>query len=128
MFVATTDGIKIYAEVVFSEAESQPKKNNYLFAYRITIENNNTYDVQLLARHWYIFDSAVQHREIEGEGVVGKQPIIATGAKHQYVSGCGIHSDLGTMHGYYTMKRIFDNSLFEAQIPTFVLITPDRLN
>jgi ApaG protein len=82
----------------------------------------------LLSRKWIIFDSIGVQSEVNGEGVIGVQPIIKPGEVYRYDSYCPIKSDIGYMKGIYQMKRINDNSLFEVQIPLFELITPCRLN
>jgi ApaG protein len=79
-------------------------------------------------RHWTIFDSNGTKREVEGEGVVGQQPIIEPGNNHEYVSGCNLKTDIGSMKGSYEMKRIVDGQTFRVNIPEFYLITPFKLN
>ena len=81
-----------------------------------------------MRRHWYIFDSTGDRREVEGDGVVGLQPIIEPGEFHEYVSGCNLKSDMGTMEGNYLVSREMDGSIFEVKIPRFMLIAPHRLN
>ena len=56
-----------------------------MFAYRITIENHNSYPIKLLRRYWEVFDSNTDQRVVEGEGVVGVQPLIMPGKNYQYV-------------------------------------------
>lgn len=107
---------------------SRASDNKHVFAYRISIENMNDFTVQLLRRHWFIFDSVGSRREVEGEGVIGEQPVIAPGGTHQYVSGCSLDSDIGKMHGTYLMKRVHDDDNFKVRIPEFQMITPFKLN
>jgi len=128
MATQITDGVKVSVETVYQPEYSNPENEHFMFAYRITIENLGDYSVQLLRRHWYIFDSNGTYREVEGEGVVGQQPIIEPGERHEYVSGCNLKSDMGTMRGTYSMLRELDGSIFEVDIPTFDLIAPHRLN
>jgi ApaG protein len=92
------------------------------------IENLSDYSVQLISRHWNIFDSNGTKREVEGDGVVGQQPVIVPGEMHEYVSGCNLQTEMGTMEGSYEMKRLVDNTSLIVQIPKFELITPYRLN
>jgi ApaG protein len=100
-----SEGVKISVETFYQPDYSNPETNEYMFAYRITIENNNTFPIQLLRRHWYIFDSDCNHREVEGEGVIGIQPQIVPGEKYQYVSGCNLRTEMGKMHGTYFMEN-----------------------
>jgi ApaG protein len=123
-----TQGILIQAEPEFNEVYSSAERDNYVFTYHIAIHNNTNFACQLLSRKWIIFDSIGVQSEVNGEGVIGVQPIIKPGEVYRYDSYCPIKSDIGYMKGIYQMKRINDNSLFEVQIPLFELITPCRLN
>jgi ApaG protein len=128
MIAKITEGVKITVDTVYQPEYSNPAKEHFMFAYKIIIENLTDYSVQLLARHWIIFDSNGSKREVEGEGVVGLQPIIEPGNYHEYVSGCNLKTDMGTMQGTYTMKRLVDNELFKVAIPQFLLVAPFKLN
>jgi len=76
--------------------------------------------VQLLRRHWFITHETGKVEEVEGEGVIGKQPIIASGKAYEYNSFCILESMEGFMEGTYTMKHA-DGSLFTVNIPRFIL-------
>lgn len=123
-----TDGIKVSVETIYQSEISNPEAEHYMFAYHIRIENLNEHSVQLIDRHWHIFDSIGTRREVFGEGVVGEQPIISPGEVHEYVSGCKLRSDMGSMWGRYGMLREVDNVTFDVIIPKFYLIAPYRLN
>ena len=128
MVTQITEGVKVSVETVYQSEYSNPANDHYMFAYKINIENLSEYSVQLLSRHWLIFDSNGAHREVEGEGVVGQQPVIEPGTSHEYVSGCNLKSDMGSMKGTYLMKRLVDEEDFEVKFPEFYLIAPYRLN
>ena len=128
MVTKTTEGVKISVETYYQPEYSRPLSNEFMFAYRITIENMGDHTVQLISRHWYIIDSNGTKREVQGEGVVGKQPIVEPGKSHQYVSGCHLRTELGKMYGYYLMERQFDGKQFRVNIPEFYLVAPDKLN
>jgi len=128
MVAAITEGIKITVQTEFQQEYSSPMNMHYVFAYRITIENNSENTVQVLRRHWFIYDSDGSIREVEGEGVVGQQPILESGESHQYVSGCNLKSSIGKMKGTYLLEKIMDGKKFKVNIPEFVLIPPYRLN
>ncbi|MBK5285906.1 MAG: Co2+/Mg2+ efflux protein ApaG, partial [Bacteroidia bacterium] len=98
------------------------------FAYRITIENRSEHTIQLLRRRWFIFDSRGFTSEVEGEGVVGEQPVIASGERYRYTSGCHLQSEAGTMKGYYTMKYTDGKKKFQVTIPEFQMLVPYKLN
>jgi len=128
MVKKVSSDIAIEVEVFYQDEYSKPLNGDYIFAYRITIHNHGEHTVQLLDRHWYIFDSVGSNREVKGEGVVGEQPILKPGENHQYISGCHLNSDVGSMHGYYTMERKTDDLQFTVEIPKFKLIAEGKLN
>ncbi len=128
MVTSVTLGIKITVRTQYQELYSKPEQGHYLFTYRVTIENNSEYTVKLIQRHWNIFDSSSEEREVEGEGVVGQQPILMPGDIYEYESACNLTTEIGKMHGTYTMERQIDRAQFKVEIPEFELITPSRLN
>jgi ApaG protein len=128
MVALTTKGIKITVESHFQPAHSEPHRERYLHVYNIQIENKNEFAVQLLRRHWFIIEGAGIVKEVEGEGVIGQKPIIQPGGFHAYSSYCVLADELGKMQGTYLMKNIDDDTTFQADIPSFVLIHPPKLN
>lgn len=128
MSVKVSQGIKIKVETSYLSEYSKPAVNHFLFSYRITIENQNPFAVQLLRRHWYIKDSTSAMRQVEGEGVVGQMPVIESGTIYSYESGCNLTSDIGSMRGTYTFLRLSDDSNFDAEIPEFNLCAPWKSN
>ncbi len=126
LFSAITNGILVRVRTEFHQKHSQ--NGNFVFTYYISIENTGTQTVQLMRRHWHIYDSKGIHQEVEGEGVIGKQPILKAGQSHNYVSGCHLKSDMGKMSGTYLMRNTDDDTLFKVKIPDFALIDPVRLN
>jgi ApaG protein len=128
MISQITKGVKITVLTRFQSAYSRPEMNHFLFTYRILIENRSEYSVQLLRRHWYIFDSNGEHREVEGDGVVGQQPVLMPNEIYEYESACNLTTDIGKMSGVYEMIRIIDKEKFMVEIPEFKLIAPQRLN
>lgn len=123
-----TEGVSITVETFYQPSQSNPIASEYLFAYRITIENLSTMPVKLLRRHWNIIDSNGSVREVEGEGVVGQQPIIQPGDSYQYVSAANLRSDMGKMYGSYQMENMYNKKLLKVSIPEFQLIAPFKLN
>jgi ApaG protein len=128
MITQTTQGVKVSVLTQYQPDYSSPKQAHYVFTYKITIENCSQHTVQLLRRHWFIYDSNAVTREVEGEGVVGQQPVLEPGETHEYVSGCNLRTGLGKMKGTYLMERVLDGKIFEVVIPEFVLAAPFLLN
>ncbi|WP_158856575.1 Co2+/Mg2+ efflux protein ApaG [Lunatibacter salilacus] len=122
MVTAITDGIKVTVEANYQAEFSSPHQQHFVFIYKVTIANESTATVQLLRRKWEIHDAGEQPKVVEGDGVVGQQPVMESGSFHQYVSGCNLRSGLGKMRGKYFMERVMDGQLIEVTIPEFQLI------
>lgn len=123
-----TQGVEITVETYYQPDFSNPTHNEYMFAYRITLENHNSFPVQLLRRHWDIFDSNGEYREVDGDGVVGQQPVLNPGEVFRYVSGCNLQSDMGKMWGHYEMINLLSQQSFEVEIPAFDMLAPFKGN
>jgi ApaG protein len=128
MVSSVTEGVKVSVKTEYQSDYSSPLQAHYVFTYRITIENASDYTIQLLRRHWTIYDSNGTVREVEGEGVVGLQPVLEPGEVHQYVSGCNLRSSMGKMAGTYLVERIIDGKQVRVAIPEFTMIVPYKLN
>ena len=123
-----TEGVKVTVATEYQPDYSSPHQHHYVFTYQVTIENNSNHTVKLLRRHWFIRDIGYPQREVEGEGVIGQQPVLEPGETHGYVSGCNLKSGIGKMHGTYQMERIMDGKLLKVTIPEFTMIAPYRAN
>ncbi len=123
-----SEGVEVSVETFYQPDYSNPEQYEFMFAYRISIENHNSFSVKLHSRHWYIFDSNGTNREVEGEGVVGVQPVLAPGEKYQYVSGCNLRTEMGKMYGTYQMVNLNTQQLFDVNIPVFDMIAPFKNN
>lgn len=123
-----SEGVEVSVETFYQQDYSNPMQSEYMFAYRIAIENHNSFPVKLHRRHWHIFDSNGSHREVEGEGVVGVQPVLSPGEKYQYVSGCNLKTEMGKMHGTYQMENLNNKQLFDVNIPAFEMFVPFKNN
>jgi ApaG protein len=123
-----SEGVEVSVETFYQPDYSNPVSGEYMFAYRITIDNHNNFPVKLHRRHWHIFDSNGSYREVEGEGVVGVQPVLNTGERYQYVSGCNLRTEMGKMHGTYNMENLNNKEIFEVNIPIFEMIVPFKMN
>jgi ApaG protein len=123
-----SNGVKISVETHYQSEYSNPTLNEFMFAYRITIENNNEFPIKLLRRYWNIHDSIGSEKEVEGEGVVGVQPLINPSERYSYVSGCNLKSDIGRMQGNYLFENVNNKKTFKVAIPSFVLTAPFKLN
>jgi ApaG protein len=128
MISKISEGINVSIETFYQPDYSNPVNSEFMFAYRITIENNNSFPVKLLRRHWHIYDATGTLKEVEGEGVVGVQPQINGGESYQYISGCNLKTEIGKMYGTYLMENVNDKKQFHVIIPAFDMIVPFKMN
>jgi ApaG protein len=123
-----TAGVEVQVETVFQPEQSNELNGVFLFAYHINLLNHNNFTVQLISRKWKITDSASDVRFVEGDGVIGRQPVLYPGDTYQYVSGCDLTSPIGKMEGTYIFENKVSGEKFEVSIPAFKLIAPVILN
>ncbi|QHS10700.1 Co2+/Mg2+ efflux protein ApaG [Sinimarinibacterium sp. NLF-5-8] len=123
-----TRGVCISVSSQYLPEQSSPEHGEYIFGYRICIQNQGEQTVQLLSRHWIITDANGSIKEVRGTGVVGEQPTLKSGEAFEYTSGCPLSTPVGTMHGHYTMVVLESGEQFEAQIKPFLLAVPKVLN
>lgn len=122
---AETQGIRVVVRSRYVHEQSQSAR--FVFAYTIKISNEGQAPAQLRRRHWIITDASGGVREVEGEGVVGSQPLLHPGESFEYSGGCVLETPHGAMHGSYLMLRP-DGRCFEACIEPFVLAIPQAMN
>ncbi len=122
-----TNQVKITVEVQFIDHSQRLFEGIYFWAYHIKIENNQANSVTLRHRHWQIIDANGNIQEVEGQGVVGKQPKIESNSVFNYSSGVHLFTNSGIMKGNYLMQKD-DGSFFEVQIPQFSLDDPSNVN
>lgn len=120
---ATTEGVVVRVVSNFLEDQSVPAQNRWFWSYHIRIENHRDAPVQLLTRHWKITDGHGSVNHVDGDGVVGEQPLLKPGGSHDYVSGCPLSTPSGIMEGHYRFIRA-DGSTFLVEIPRFKLVAP----
>ncbi|MHA6721390.1 Co2+/Mg2+ efflux protein ApaG [Sphingomonas sp. RS2018] len=120
---AETDGVVVRVAASYLADQSEPGRGRWFWAYHIRIENGSARTIQLLTRHWIITDGRGARHSVEGEGVIGEQPVIAPGASYDYVSGCPLSTPSGTMQGSYRMIAE-DGERFDVAIPKFALLAP----
>ena len=123
-----TRGIKISVLTTFEGTYFKNHKIHFAFSYEITIENHSKDSVQLVSRHWEIFDSLNDLETVDGEGVIGKKPVLKPGESHSYSSGCLLSSPFGAMRGWFNMVNFTTTRSFRVIVPNFRLSAPFALN
>ena len=123
----TTRGIRVQVASLYVPERSSPEDGYYFFAYRVRITNEGGERVQLLRRHWRISDADGSVQDVEGPGVVGKQPVLEPGQWFEYTSFCPLRTPLGWMEGEYEMAAP-GGEMFSAAIARFSLEVPHAVN
>ncbi len=119
-YTSITENIRVTVRPVYLDGRSDVMKGRFVFGYFVRIENGGMEDVQLLKRHWYIHDANDRVLEVEGDGVIGAQPVISPGEKHEYNSFCVLETFTGFMEGHYIMESE-RGERFHVAIPRFDL-------
>jgi ApaG protein len=122
VYEAETSGLVVRVVTSFLPDQSSPPAR-FVWAYMVEIENAGEHTVQLVSRRWLITDGRGREEVVEGLGVVGEQPILRPGEKHQYTSGCALPTPTGSMVGGYHML-VDGGEAFDAAIPAFSLDLP----
>ncbi len=123
MYSKTTQHIKVTAQPVFMEHQSEPTHNQYFWAYHIAIENTGDKAVKLHWRDWKIIDTNGLIESVSGSGIVGESPLIQPGQTIRYTSGTPLKTPSGMMMGQYLMENE-DGENFAVEIPAFSLDSP----
>jgi ApaG protein len=125
MYQESTRSIHISVEPFYVQEQSSPADGRFVFGYRIQIDNQGEETVQLVSRHWRITDALGRTMEVRGEGVVGRQPVLAPGETFEYTSGTPLATPNGIMVGSYQVVTA-SGEHFEVAIPAFSLDVPGR--
>ncbi len=125
-YSATTRGIKVSVRPFFLEDQSQPEERQFVWAYRVRIENHGAENVRLLRRTWHITDGRGRTQHVQGDGVLGEQPQLDPGEAFEYTSGTPLETPSGFMTGAYHMVSTGSGEPFDVRIPTFSLDSPHQ--
>ncbi len=122
-----TRGVRVRVKSQYDPSRSRPNQQQWFFLYTIQISNEGEETVQLISRHWIITDANGKVEEVQGPGVVGEQPVLATGQSFEYTSACPLTPPFGTIHGTYQITNTF-GPRFDAQISASTLSEPHALH
>lgn len=125
-YIETTRQIRVSVRVCFLDDQSQPEEGRFVWAYRVTIENKSRETVQLLRRSWDITNGLGRVQHVQGEGVVGEQPVLDPGESFDYTSGTPLDTPSGFMAGRYHMIALASGEAFDVAIPAFSLDSPHQ--
>ncbi len=123
-YVAATNNIEITVWPEFIDSRTTIIGSLFVWAYHVRIDNKSNDTVKLVSRYWRIIDEKGGVQEVDGEGVIGEQPIIKPNDTYQYSSGVHLRHASGIMSGKYKMQMIDHDRFLEVRIPTFSLDVP----
>jgi ApaG protein len=92
----------------------------HLYTYNVSITNHSSTPCQLLRRKGIIVDGEGRQETVEGDGVVGEQPLLAPEESYQYSSYCPLATATGNMRGSFFFVDP-DGHEFEVRVPLFFL-------
>jgi ApaG protein len=125
-YSATTRNIRVSVRAFYLADQSEPDRSHFVWAYRVTIENQGQETVQLLRRTWLITDALGRTQQVNGAGVVGEQPVLEPGESFEYTSGTPLPTPSGFMRGTYHMVVGATGEAFDVAIPAFSLDSPHQ--
>ena len=124
---AQTRGIHVMVRSAYVPERSSPPNDQYFFSYRIRIANEGDVTAQLVSREWIITDAHGHVEIVQGDGVVGEQPVLDPGDSFEYQSFCPLATPTGSMQGKYLMVTA-EGQQFEARIAPFALAALHAVN
>ena len=122
----TTRSIRVAVRAFYLADQSEPERSHFVWAYRVAITNEGAETVKLLKRTWQITDGLGRTQQVQGEGVVGEQPVLAPGQSFEYTSGTPLGTPSGFMRGAYHMVVTATGEAFDVSIPAFSLDSPHQ--
>ena len=120
--VSKAGGIVVRVEPAYMPDHSDPDSDRYIFSYTIHITNDSDRAVTLQSRHWVVVDANGKRHDVEGEGVIGRQPVIEPGGLFEYSSWCPLNTPWGTMEGHYGLRDA-DGATMDVPIGRFYLVS-----
>jgi ApaG protein len=125
-YTTTTRGVRIAVRAFYLDDQSDPAEGRFVWAYKIQITNEGRVPVQLLKRTWLITDGQGRTMRVQGDGVVGEQPVLDPGEAFEYTSGTPLPTPSGFMRGTYHMIAVDTGEEFDAEVPAFSLDSPHQ--
>lgn len=125
-FTEVTRDVRVTVRALFLADQSEPERGRYVWAYTVSIANEGRQTVQLLRRSWSITDAQGRTQHVNGEGVVGEQPVLDPGESFEYTSGTPLATPTGFMRGAYHMVVTTTGEAFDVAIPGFSLDSPHQ--
>lgn len=96
--------VRVRVRPQYLPQRSDPMQPMHVFAYSVAIEYDapqGSPSVQVVDRTWRIIDAHGTEEIVQGEGLVGQQPVLRPGERFEYSSYCPLRTKWGTMEGEF---------------------------
>ncbi len=123
VFYQSSNNVSVMVEPKYEKERSKPEQSLYVFSYHVSIRNDGAVPLQISKRSWVITDAFMNVEYVEGEGIVGEQPVIMPGDTFSYISFCPLKTSFGSMKGHYSAVDDAGKSI-KIDIPEFILAHP----
>jgi ApaG protein len=120
---ATAYAMHIDVQPEYLIERSNPKENIFVFAYHVRITNIGQIAAQIISRYWVIKNATGIIEEVNGLGVVGRQPFLQPGQGFEYTSACPLNTPSGSMRGSFFCVAE-DGERFDVAVLPFELFVP----
>ena len=109
-------------DVLYMPSLDAPAERPHPFAYFITITNDSEVSVRIRARKWIVRESEGEVVVVEGDGIVGKQPLLKPGQNFTYNSYHVIQSNSEAEGAFFGQTS--DGRVVCVRIPSFEMTIP----
>jgi ApaG protein len=103
--------------------QSDPDGDRFVFAYHVRITNIGQIAAQIISRYWVIKNAEGHVEEVNGLGLVGRQPFLQPGQGFEYTSACPLNTASGSMRGSFFCVAE-DGERFDVPVLPFELFIP----
>jgi ApaG protein len=109
-------------DVIYMPSLDAPPDRPHPFVYFISIFNDSSVPVTIRGRKWVVVEDAGETTVVEGDGVVGQQPVIAAGEHFSYNSYHVVGKAAGVSGAFFGETAL--GEWIYAKIPEFRLEIP----
>lgn len=109
-------------DVVYMPHLDAPPEKPHPFAYFISIHNESPQSITIRGRKWVVTESDRDITVVEGEGVVGQMPTIASGSHFSYHSYHIVRTNAQVTGAFFGHTQ--SGHRIYTRIPTFNLTIP----
>lgn len=121
-YLKTTNKITVSVEPFFL-IRQKVEKDQYVWGYKVLIQNNTDTSILIKSRNWSIIDIYGNIKIMNTDGIMGESPLILEGNSYEYMNGLSLAHAGGFVFGQYVCASINMNNIV-VDIPEFPIISP----